>query len=78
MTESYDLGWMVMNGMTVAHFFRTNDLSKAAVSHCGAMFPKAKLERIVNASRCRYCQAIQDRKDRSTDVVRSLDVSYKP
>ena len=78
MTESYDLGWMVMNGMTVAHFFRTNDLSKAAVSHCGAMFPKDKLERIVNVPRCRYCQVVQDRKDRSTEVVRSLDVSCKP
>ena len=71
--ESYDLGWMVIDTIHAAHFYRTNSQSKVALSHCGVMLPKAALRAYKGANRCGYCQAIQNIKDEARKDVSTPD-----
>ena len=76
--ESYDLGWMVTDTIHVAHFYRTNSQSNAAVSHCGVMLPKAALRAYKGANRCGYCRIVQTEKDRASVHERQAISPNKP
>ena len=76
--ESYDLGWMVIDSIHAAHFYRTNSQSKMALSHCGVMLPKAALRAYKGAIRCGYCRIVQDAKDNSSLAERKSISPNKP
>lgn len=77
-SQSYDLGWMLAPGLHMAHWFRTNDQSQAAVSHCGAMFPKLSLGESDDDPRCGYCETLQAIKDKSSPDERAAISPHKP
>ena len=76
--ESYDLGWMVIDTIHAAHFYRTNSQSKVALSHCGVMLPKADLRAYKGANRCGYCRIVQTEKDRASVRERQAISPNKP
>jgi len=75
---SYDLGWMLAPGLHIAHWFRTNDNSQAAVSHCGAMFSKLSLGESDDDPHCGYCQTVQDTKDTAAAAQQRAISPHKP
>lgn len=76
--NSYDLGWRVGLQSQLAHWFRTNEQSLAAVSHCGLMQPKRYLYLVPSAQRCPWCLLVQDAKDKATAAERRAISLNKP
>ena len=76
--ESYDLGWMVIDTIHAAHFYRTNSRSSVALSHCRVMLPKAALRAYKGANRCGYCRIVQTEKDGASVRERQAISPNKP
>ena len=61
--DGKDIGWFWIHNGHMQHWFRSRKGTNLAISHCGLVYDKNKLEFIKNIPLCNYCLMIEKMRE---------------